>query len=73
MYVREARICKCCLISIVITLIFLVKGHIQMIIFLYYLLKNIHCWYLLESFHCGTSNEYSQYIFSWKNKKIFFS
>ena len=31
--------------------------------------ENIYCGYSLEVPHWGTSNEYPQYMFSWRNKK----
>ena len=34
-----------------------------------YLHKNICCGYSLEAPHRGTSNEYPQHMFSWRNKK----
>ena len=35
------------------------------------LLENICCRYSLEAPWRGTSNDYPQHIFSWRNKKIF--
>ena len=39
------------------------------IIFFLFLHKNICCGYSLEAPHWGTSNEYPQHMFSWRNKK----
>ena len=38
-------------------------------IFSWFLHKNIYCGYSLEASHWGTSYEYPQYMFSWRNKK----
>ena len=39
-------------------------------IFFLFLHKNIYCGYSLEAPQTGTSNEYPQHMFSWRNKKI---
>ena len=41
------------------------------IMFLLFLHENICCGYSVEVPHRGTSNEYSQHMFSWRNKKKF--
>ena len=38
-------------------------------VFFLFLHKNIFCGYSLEAPHRGTSNEYPQHMFSWRNKK----
>ena len=43
----------------------------KVLIFFLLLHKNIRCWYSLEAPHRGASNEYPQYMFSWRNKKLF--
>ena len=53
-------------------LIFLDNRSIQIAIFSYFFLflhKNICCGYSLEVPQRGTSNEYPQHTFSWRNKK----
>ena len=44
------------------------KSGYQVIFFLF-LHKNVCCGYSLEAPHQGTSNEYPQHMFSWRNKK----
>ena len=41
----------------------------QKLIFFLFLHENICCGYSLEVPHAGTSNEYPQHMFSWRNKK----
>ena len=41
----------------------------KLLIFLLFLNENICCGYALEVPQLGTSNEYQQHIFSWRNKK----
>ena len=43
-------------------------GGIHIILFLF-LYENVCCGYSLEVPHRGTSNEYPQLMFSWRNKK----
>ena len=38
--------------------------------FFLFLQENICCGYSLEAPHRGTSNEYPQHMFLWRNKKI---
>ena len=40
-----------------------------MLIFFLFLHENIYCGYSLEAPHWGTSNEYQQHMFLWRNKK----
>ena len=44
----------------------------KVLIFFLFLHKNIGYGYSLEAPHRGTSNEYPQHIFSWRNKKIIY-
>ena len=46
-----------------------IRGGIHIILFLF-LHKNICCGYSLEVPHRGTSNEYPQHMYAWRNKKI---
>ena len=41
----------------------------KVLIFFLFLHENICCGYSLEASHWGTSNEYPQYMFSWRNNK----
>ena len=42
----------------------------KVLIFFLVLHANVCCGYSLDVHHQGTSNEYSQYIFSWGNSEV---
>ena len=41
----------------------------KMLIFFFFLYENIACGYSLEAPHQSTSNDYTQLMFSWRNKE----
>ena len=43
--------------------------NLKVLILFLFLHKNIRCGYSLEAPQLGTSNEYPQHMFSWRNKK----
>ena len=45
------------------------KRRSQRHFFFLFLHENIYCWYSLEAPRRGASNEYSQYMFLWRNEK----
>ena len=56
------RLCKCAGLSEYVNMW-------NIYFFSYFVHKNIYCGYSLEAPHWGASNEYPQYMFSWRNKK----
>ena len=50
-------------------MLFSIQNGPKVLIFLLFLHENICCGYSLEAPQWGTSNEYSQHIFSWRNKQ----
>ena len=54
-----------------ILLLFQIRHFFQAKLLLFFLFfhENIYCGYLLEAPHRGASNEYPQYMFSWRNDK----